>query len=464
MIKKLLPIICLLVLFILFTQHTAWIEVLVYPYFANNGYVFYKDLIDVHWPTFIWFMQIVTSLFGYSPKISFFLTLLLGVINLILVWVISEKLWKHKYISLLASLFYAMWFTYFEGNGLWYDLFQSPFILAGFYFTYKYMFKKGKNVDLLVSGILFALAFFIKQSAVWIILMILLWILLMNTRHLKTALQKIFIFLSPFLVFLLIILPVAYLQGYLSDIYFWQFKFTYLIFPFSNGHKEYPTLAQLMKLLIPLAVAIPLLISAIKKDKKAIFGLLILGSSFMVVFPRWSLFHLQAFLPLLAILSFPHLVKLINNKSIFWYKYAFAIVVIIWLVVISRQAGRFYNKPIRFFEPSMYKAAEVLKGQGYTDFYAFNAPEQLYLLTDINPTVKPYVQNFAWQMEVPGVQERVVQGLEQTKIKYILFSPFSGKGGYNIGDYRPKVLGGYIDQNYHLKEKITDDIWVLERN
>lgn len=455
-----LPILILLVFFIFKTQHTAWTEMLIYPYLLNNGFSLYKDLIAPYTPLFIWFLQMTEKFLGYTPAFSLGLTIILASVNTFLVRFVSSKLWKDNTLALSSASFYALWYFYFEGNGLWFDLAQTPLILGSFYFLYSYLFKSDKRSYLFWSFSLLAFSFFIKQSTSWIILISLVFLMIQKRKKLK--LSDFSFIIMPFIILFTVTSGVAHMMGVLKEYFEWAYGYTYLTFPFTPGHSDYPSITHLLKLLIPLSVLIPFLMSWNKDKGRWFFSVGFLAASFMAVFPRWGLFHLQPFLAMLAVVAIPCFVEVLKSQKL-WFKAAILFIVSIWLVVVGRQLARFWDLPIRFFEPEIYNLAQTIQSKGYEDLYIFNGPDQLYLLTDKAPATKPYAQNFAWYLELPGMQERVIYGLEQEKPRYITFYQFMELGGFEIGSYSPKLVADYISQNYRFKEKLTGNLVIMER-
>lgn len=441
------------------TQHTAWIEMLVYPYLLNHGFVLYRDLIAPYTPLFLWFLQFVTSFLGYTPQVSLGITLFLIILNIIIIYFISKSLWKNMGIGILSAALYLLWFSYFEGNGLWFELFQTPFILLSFYFFYLYFFRNQFMKNLFLGALFLSISFFIKQSTLWIILFIVGWILI---NHKRKSLYSLCIFAAPLVVLLILTTLVTGLAGYSSNYWQWAFGFAFFRFPFSPGHSDYPTFTQIVKLGIPLSVLILMLVSkGLKKEK--LFQIIFLAASAMAILPRWGLFHLQPFLGLFAVVIAPSLWNWFTGK-VLWKKYALVGLIVLWVVVVGRQSQRFWQKPIRFFEPEIYQISQILQAKEYKDVFIFNGPDQLYLLTGIIPKVKPYTQNFAWYLEEPGLQQQEIESIQKNKPQYIILAPFSTKAGYKIGDYRPQILGNYLENKYHLKEKLSPNLWVWERN
>lgn len=417
------------------TQHTAWPEMLVYPYLLNNGFLPYKDMVIPYTPFFLWFLQGITSIFGYTPELSRYITLVILLTNLFLVWIIARLIWQKTNYAAFAVFFYSLWIFYFEGNGLWFDLFVAPFALLAFYFLYKHLFIRQNPLHLALTGALLGFCFLAKQAAVWMILVS------------AVFLSSRFLFFAPQALLFLLTVVVAAALGYLTDYLYWAYEYVFFFLPRQEDYQSAPTVGQLVKLAIPLVVLVPYLARGI--DKKRLFTLTYLAATFMFAVPRWGMFHLVLFLPLFAASVSPAVLDFAKSRL----SRVFLVLLIgVWLVVAGRQMGRFWNKPIRFFEADKLAVAARLE-KDYKDAFLFNSHDQLYVLTQTLPP-KPYVQNFASFFEVPGVQARVVSALEKEKPEYVVFSP---------GGYQPYLLGNYIDENYTLLEKLTDSIWVLKK-
>ncbi|MCL4367159.1 glycosyltransferase family 39 protein [Patescibacteria group bacterium] len=455
----LLPACLLVCLQVLLTQHTAWPEMLVYPYLLNHGFVPYQDLIAPYTPLLLWFLQFLEKIFGSTPQFSVSLTLTFALINTSLVGLITYKLNQQKDAAFLASLFYALWFAYFGGNGLWFELLQTPLILGSYYFFEKSQQIKKNNINLWITSFLLTIIFFTKQSGLWFVLAVSFWLVLFKQwRVLLNFIKTTFL---VFLLFFLLIGAIAWINNYWSDYFYWVYIYTFTIFPFSPGHQSLPQISQLLKFALPLLIILPSTNMLWKRDSKTLLGLLFCGAAFMSVLPRWDLFHLQPFLALIAIIFVPIAWRWVRINKI--RQLLGLSIVLIWLIVVLKQADRFYQLPVRFFEPSIYSEANQLKRMEVNSFYVFNGPDQLYILVDSQTLVKPYVQNFAWYFEVPGMQQKVINALIKDDPQYVILSPFLAGSGYEIGHYIPQDLNNYIHQHYTLDQRINDNIEVLKR-
>jgi 4-amino-4-deoxy-L-arabinose transferase-like glycosyltransferase len=441
-------------LLIFLTQHTGWIEMVVYPYLLNHGFTYYKDLIMPYPPLLLWVLQSVEKVFGYSPMVLIVLSLLLGLLNTWLIYFFSLKIWKSNKLALSSVFIYSLWFFFFEGNGLWFELFQTPFILAAFYFLYDYFFMSEKEQvkKLFLAGLFLGIAFFIKQNVVW--LMILSFGLCLIYK--RANLIKVVTWLAlPFLGLLVLTSAVAYLGGYLNEYWQWAFNYSFLYFPTSPGHNAYPTLADLSRVAIVLVCLLPMLFG--KFSFKKLFLLLFLLGAFMSALPRWGLFHLQPFLAVLALVTPEYIGQWLGKKPVI--KGVLVVgVLLIWIAIVTRQDLRMFNKPIRFFEPQIYSQAMQISNLGTDSIYILNGSDQIYPISGTVPKVKPYVQNFAWYLEYDGLQDQVISSLQSVKPKLIIVSPFQEPAGFGIGHYRPQKILEYVNQNYQVKGLIDSNV------
>lgn len=453
-LKIILPILIVaqLVIGFVWTQHTAWTEMLVYPYLLNNGFVLYQDLIAPYTPIFLWILQIITSIFGYTPQISLFTTAVLAVINsLIIYWIVKKKT-NQSVVAYLATLFYAGWFFYFEGNGLWFEIFQVHLILLAYYFMDLFLFARSKIIYFVAACILISIAFFTKQSAMWLIFGLVGYLLF--TKQFKGLKTYLILQLVTFFLVGIIVLGLCFLMGYGWGFIDWAFGYTFFYFPLSPGHTAYPAVDQLLKLGIPLLVLAPLIIYL---DRRKLLLIAFLGATFMAALPRWGLFHLQPFVAILAISSIYFWEYLIKANKI--TRVAMLFIITIWVVVIVRQEMRFLNLPIRFFEPEIYKLADQINTQ---DYWIINGPDQAYVLNQHIPKVKPYVQNFAWYFEYADLQQQVIEGIQESCPRVILYSPFSDGQGVGVGQYRPNQLAEYILNTYDVSSKLENNYLLLK--
>lgn len=85
-----------------------------------------------------------------------------------------------------------------------------------------------------------------------------------------------------------------------------------------------------------------------------------------------------------------------------------------------------------------------------------------YVFENVLPP-KPWVDNFGWYMEVPGVQEQVIAGLKQNKTKRILIREPASGNRFDLGVYLPQNVMNYVKDNYITTESSLEGIEVWQR-
>jgi len=267
-------------------------------------------------------------------QLEIFSWILILITDYLVFWV-SNKLWG-KSVALLSTIIFIFLHIFYEGNGLWFDLALTPFMIVLFYF-----FKKQKYLWL---GVFWALAFLVKQTAFWFLVPITIYTLQGETlKGAKSVIAKIFysslIVFIPFTLFLISF-------RLFDDFYIWAIKFGMRVLPSASGQISLPTLIQLVKAyltFIPLIFIPELLIWSLA------------GSLF--AFPRWELFHFQPALPYIAFGFAIILSKPKNNIR----KLISIIVLIIFLYPLARTIIRDWGKPARFYDSEILEVSAFVK-------------------------------------------------------------------------------------------------------
>ena len=457
-IKFLIPIILLIHLLLLFfLRFIAWPEMVLWPYFALKGLLPYRDIAIAHNPLLIFDLTIFYKIFGVTLLGLKVYTWILIIVTDYLVYWVTEKLTKNKAVAVFSLLFYVLWQPYFEGNGVWFDLFLAPFILLLFYFLSKKEF--------LWSGLLFGLAILVKQTAFWFILPIALTFWLLKAVKFKSIIRFSIGFAIPLSLFLLYLIGTRTLQ----DFYFWAIQFGIGYLPRAPGQIDFPGIKEALSLGVPYGlVLIGLYLLFQKKFKEKKLMILLLTWCFFGafgVYPRWGYVHFQPSLTFLAIISGLSIFYISRSRkklSRYWFLYFF----LVFLGTIYLQT-RFYRlhwqQPDRFFEEETIQAAEWLKQntQPGEKIFILNSWDHLYALSNTLPAISPWVPTLPWYMEYPGIQEEIVADLKEGKPRLIVFEPYRGKG---LGSYKPEKIDNYLNENYTLDEIVAGRFYILELN
>lgn len=293
---------------------------------------------------------------------------------------------------------------------------KSRSLIAVIFFIISYLAFGGNSVwfDLFLTPLiiliyyspspafLFGLCVLIKQTSFYILPPILL-----------PTIKK------PLLFLLLILLFFGYLifNNLLFDFLNWGVKFVFLL-P-KAGDLLFPTIKQS---LVVLAFLIPLLLT---KDKKAIIYSFF---TLLFAFPRFEFFHLIPFLAIFTIAV---------SKRLLLFLIPF-IAVIPLLFSTYSLGNRFL---VRYDLPKN------------KTIYSLNGPDQIYFLNNIEPAVRPWIDQLPWQMEY--TKDVYYQNFTNAKPELLITSP---------SPYKPVKIWEFVNANYKVVKTYDDGTQILERN
>ena len=407
-------------------QFTPWPEMLLWPWLVSHGWIPFSDIIVAHAPLLymslaLWYRVMGTGL--VSLKIFTWSYIFL---TAIILWVIAAKQSRKK-TATISVIFYALLQTVYQGNGMWFDLGLAPLILLAYYFL--------KSRQPVFAGVFFAVALFTKQTAFWLIVPVLLETII--SRSTKRF------FVSVAAISLIILTGLAATRS-LDNFYRWAIQAGVLNLSRTQWQSQWPALSSATAFLfLPLA-------AAFLNPRLAPW---ILFAS-MGTFPRWELFHFQPAIPFIAL----GLAQAsIRNKRLF-------ITLLVPLCLLYfKVLTRDWNRPDRFFDVDTLLAAKFI--QVYTQpqdtLYVFNYWDHLYPLSNRLPATRPFVPGFPIFLNAPGIQEAIINNLQDKQPPYIIFHPLESSG---YGSYQPQLIWRFLTQNYYLYNKISDQVWVLKRN
>lgn len=411
----------------------AWPEMLIYPYLLKNGFLLYQDIINPYVPLFTGFLYGVFSLIPLNLQNLKLLTWVIILVSDLLIFHIARKRYDHT-PAVIALFFFILVQPLLDGNGLWFDLALVPILLLAFDTA---------------SPWLLALAFFVKQSVLW-----LLPLFLRQWRKLLSALALLFIATATFFMF----------QGTLNDYLFWAWKFPFTIFPNMPGYKDFGS--PRLWLVVVSVFALPLISFLLTQpiNKKTISKrqpILWMLMSLMFIIPRFGFFHLQVALAFAALSLAQASAKIASVSRLKKAVISLASLGCIGLLgfLWQRHLGLYLNQPTRFFEPAILQAAETLKDQTPPDqpILFLNAPDQLMVLAKRIPT-KPWAITFPWYLEVPGLQKRFIAAAKDHQVTHVVFSDYQNQGKFTPGSYVPQELNAYIQAEFYSVTILADTI------
>ncbi len=430
----------------------------VYPYLFNNGFTLYKDLINPYLPTLTYILSIFTILFGYAPENFRLFTWIYIILIDILIFKISLILSKNYHKSTLSLLFFVLVSIPLYVNGLWFDLIQTPFVILSIYNFYQ--FTNTNNKKSVQLAFMFALiAVFIKQQAVWLMIFyvaVLIYRFKGKSIHwVKAVTPVIILFVVIYFCFAMLFIR----QQAQKEFFFWTIYFPFFRASSLPGYILLPTIKQFTFVLFLFLLFISA-VAANFKHRIFIFGAL---SSTLFAYPRFDYFHL---IPSLAILSLvAGEIILINIKNKNGGKILFLSSFIILSIFSYKYFKSNWTQEIRFFEANIQSSATFLSLVTSPDdkIYMQNAPDQLYPLSKRLPP-KPWVDEFPWYLELNDYQKEVVDGINSSNTKFVVFKPYEIKKEFDLGTYKPALIASYINANYKDYIKISETLWLKVKN
>ena len=442
-----LALILALHLFLLIkTKFTLWPEMVVYPYLANNNFKLYTDIINPYPPLMTWFLMMFSKMFGYEPLPYLIFTWIIIIFIDLLIYKITK--------SLLATIFFAFLSIPFGANGLWFDLVQTPFILVSTLYLMAFLENPKNTSNFYKLSATLALVFFIKQLAVWLIITALAIIFLKLGKSTKDVFLKNPAILAPFIILLALQIFIFARQESLADYFFWVFAFPILLASQMPGYFDLPKVSQSI---VILALLIPFFLLTFKKNHKIQVPISFAALSVLFIFPRFDFFHLIPSLALFS-LAIPRLIEELKSK---FFLVIFTVSFIVVLIFAIRSYIKNWGHEVRFFEKEIYQTAGILReiNPPGKPIYIQNGPDQIFPIASLLPP-KPWADEFPWYLELPNVQDRIVEGIKLNPPRFIVFKPYELKEPYEIGSYRPLKINQFITTNYQNFFQISDTLWL----
>lgn len=419
---------------------TAWPEMFSYPYLINNGFIIYKDFAHPYAPLLTFILSYIYKILGYELIIHQYFVYIVILINSLLIWLISLKILGKKLSSLIPPLSYMVLQPIFDGNMLWFDLGSTPLILLGLY-----LYLRSQKYFWL--GLCLSLAILTKQQVILIAVLLGAYLLFKGFNQLK------FFILGG-------IIPVAIAWAALYKVFpeyiFWTLTFPLIWLPKFPGYTQIPSVDQATIILL---MFLPITIFLFKSRKisefERILPIFLIGSLLMV-FPRFSSFHLQPAIAILSVIS-AFLVTKWSKKFLILGCVIF-VGIYMWInykLFIGVDIARFYDTK-EFSQVDFIKENSDLEDP----IYLLGPHSLLYVLSNRLPP-KPWIENFVWHFEIPGMQERFINALEKNPKTIIFKNPPLNGNWYDLGTYQPKKVIDYINTDYEKSAQQGNlEIWI----
>lgn len=419
-------------------QFTAWPEMFSFPYMVNKGFLIYKDFHHAYQPLLTIILSFIYKVFGYNLLTLQIFTWSSILLSDVLIFLISEVIFGKKWQNLVPVLIFVILQPFFEGNMLWFDLATVPVILTSFYFLFK---KKW-----FFAGFVLALGILIKQQLGLLLIGYFVYFLFKKVKFrdfIGFTLGGIIPVAITFLTFLSF--------GIFNDYLFWTFIFPLKDLPKIPGYATWPNVKQIFTLIFLLS-PIAVLVKKQNRNSEFVFLLIILLMSFLSALPRFSYFHLQ---PMLAIYSI-FIGVLIISKNRF---YLIIFPILVFIYVLKQNLGLFGLSP-RFYNWESQSLANIVKTEIKNDeeIYFLGPNSLIYVLSNTIPP-KPWIENYVWHFEIPGMQEKMISGWQIDPPMVIFWTdPISGNW-FDVGTYIPQKIAEYIHKNYFKIKEVSPGLW-----
>ena len=426
-------------------RFTAWPEMFSFPYLLNNGYLIYKDFHHAYQPLLTLALSVVYRIFGYELLTLKIFTWVLILISDILIFAVSVKLLGKRLVAALPLFIFVLLQPLFEGNMLWFDLATIPLLLSSIYFLFSWLDSK-RNKHLFWFGFFLALCFLTKQQSVLFLPGYLIFFWLKKVKFKDSVYFGLGGLLPISLTFLLFLS-----LGIFKDYLFWTFYFPLYHLPKIPGYVIFPTSKQLLILGILL---FPTVLPFLKKPRKTetVFLAVSMLAAVAASFPRFSFFHLQP-----AVVIFSLLIGLaIIQSSKLWLFFPF----LIFLLLFRQSLGAF-SMPTRFYDEEAKRLAAIVSKQTTSGekVYLLGPHSLIYVLAERLPP-KPWIESYVWHFEIPGMQEKLIEGFEKDPPKIILWIEPKAGQWFDLATYQPIKIANWIRENYIKEMKVEKDVWL----
>lgn len=461
-ILKYLPLVFLLLLqlfFLINLQFTAWPEMLSYPYLRNNNFLLYKDMIHPYPPVLTMVLSYIYSIFGYGLEVLQTISWTVIISSSVLIYLLVQYLAKKENLALLATGIYVLLQPFLEGNMLWFDIVIIPPALLGLFFLLRYQDKK-RAKWIIFAGFSFAIAALTKQTAAIFLIASATFLFLKNR-----SLKELWLLSIGSIALVVPLLARLAQEGALSGFLNWT-----LLYPVGEWGK-FPGYVQMLPnirewvvlgiLFLPLIMLI-IVRRKIKFDSRLALLLLFLAGAAVAIYPRFSFFHFQPALAFLVI----SLVFLIKEWRIKNALLASVLFLLILFPFVYRPAFSLdWQKEARFYGPEDKQLALKIREATLLDDEVFlqGLHSGLYVLAGRIPG-KPWVDNFGWYLEIPGVQEEILDNWEANPPEYIFWrKPLPGNW-FDLGTYQPERIVSHTEEKYNRIGELSKDIEIWRQN
>lgn len=432
--------------YLLHTTFVDWPEMLLYPWFLTKGLLYYRDVVLAYVPGSYYLLHAIYSLIGYSVVSERIIAYGCILLTDVLVYITARKLTKSLWPSVAALAFFVWWQPIFSGNTIWYETMLTPMYLVMYLLALRYL-EKSTMRRVLPLALMTAGTTLIKQTAVWSVFVLCLFVWLSNTKKKEG-------FSHAVIIGMVIIMANLLVWGYFAVLGagqaygFWVFGFLFSLSQANSGYALSPPRSDIT-LIIP--AVIPFFMYGFYRPKKQIWLLLLFTIAVTLSgLPRWGLHRFQPVLAYISISIAVLMQYVLTTKR--WVVIGTGVVVLALVFIGSLRSFRIFitrRDPMQpqFFGKTYQALLSYVEKEAPGPIYILGNYDYLYFGMNEKPTVMPWVPLFPWNAKVPDLQKQIVASLESQQVPYILYIPFHPDRGYYL-DYSPDELFLYVQAKY----------------
>jgi hypothetical protein len=452
-------------------------RVILQPWLLDQGYIEYENIVDIHTPL----VPIILAILRFLVPDGYSLAKLTLVALIALMCILSFIAGRRKagwWAGLWASFFFVLWSPVFGMQKLWYEVFLGPIYLVWFA-SFDATEKPRTTWILLFWGFLGGIAVLIKQQAVVVFALFLIWHIVFcqvqRRQWVATLREAVIMGLAAFTPFLVYSIYQIARAGTLTSFLYWT-----LIYEFTSDYKTLaalsPTSAQLGWLFssgVLLPVALFCLIHAWRKRNPTWMqfgvGLSLMLASCFSIYPRFELFHLAATLPLLAVVSSMTLAYLWRIKRhVRWAVLVGALLLSgYWLATTGAHYQQIVTseEPIYIYEysdlvPLARQVQDIVPAEA--SIYLFPDDESTsnlyYLLQKKTPDF--WIFYYPWNL-LDWTKVKILDTLTRNPPDWIIYFP-----GHTDTEHQTQDIVSYFQTHYQrmsILQWSDGEVWLLKR-
>lgn len=433
-------------LFYLFhTTFVDWPEMLLFPWFLTKNLVYYRDVAIAYAPGANYLLHALYLVLGYSVTSERAIAYVFIILTDILVYVCARRLTRSRWASAAALAFFVLWQPIYSGNTIWYETILAPLYLAAYMLTLRYFDKPRLNV-VLSLGLILAVATLVKQTAVWGVAAVCLFVWFTRQDKKEGFVHAIYIGLVVVAANLMS-WGYFWLIGAGSEYGFWVFL---SLLNFSQSSSLYALSPPRSDITLIIPSLVPVTVLMLFRQKKQVWLLVALAVALLFAgLPRWALHRFQ---PMLAFLSLGFGVMILTLASKRRTHVIIGCAVVLLVALGSWRSYRAFitlRDPMQpqFFGTQYQELVSYARRNAQGPVFVLGNYYHLYFGLDERPAVLPWVPLFPVNAQVPGIQQRIIASIEKSQVPYILYIPFHPKEGYYL-NYSPTELLLYVRTKY----------------